>query len=90
MEVAGQLNRWLAAEGLSAGDLAAARPREFFAILRAGGQRRVPVMQTLDPLFAFLHDEQVLPPGSAATPVEELPASYRRYLMPGRGGAWRR
>jgi integrase/recombinase XerD len=87
MEVAGQLNRWLAAEGLSAGDLAAARAREFFAALRAGGQRRVPAMQTLDPLFAYLHDEQVLPPGPAATPAEELLASYRRYLMLERGVA---
>jgi hypothetical protein len=82
MEVAGQLNRWLAAEGLSAADLAAARAGQFFAALRAGGQRRVPAMQTLAPLFAYLHDEQVLPPEQvAATPAEELLASYRRYLI---------
>jgi hypothetical protein len=71
MEAVGQLNRWLAAEGLSAADLTAARAGQFFAALRAGGQRRVPAMQTLAPLFGYLHDEQVLPPEQvAATPAE--------------------
>jgi hypothetical protein len=47
MEVAGQLNRWLAAEGLSAADLAVDRAVQFFAALRAAGRRRVPAMPTL-------------------------------------------
>lgn len=88
MEVAGQLNSWLAAEGLSAADLAAARAGQFFAALRARGQRRVPAMPTLAPLFAYLRDGQVLPPEQAAvTPAEELLASYRRYLTVDRGVA---
>jgi integrase/recombinase XerD len=88
MEVVGQLNRWLAAEGLSAADLAVARAGQFFAALRAGGQRRVPGMRTLAPLFAYLRDQQVLPPEqAAATPAEELLASYRRYLAQERGVA---
>jgi site-specific recombinase XerD len=87
MEVAGQLNRWLAAEGLSAADLAVARAGQFFAALRAAGQRRVPAMPTLAPLFAYLQDQQVLPPERAATPTEELLASYRRYLARERGVA---
>jgi hypothetical protein len=41
MRVAGQLDRWLAAEGLAAADLAVARAGQFFAALRAGGCRRV-------------------------------------------------
>ena len=86
--VMGQLNRWLAAERLSAADLAVARAGQFFAARRAAGQRRVPTMQTLAPLFAYLQDQQVLPPEqpAAATPAEELLASYRRYLARERGG----
>ena len=88
MEVAGQLDRWLAAEGLSAADLAAAGVGRFFAALRAAGQRRVPAMPTLAPLFAYLRGLQVLPPEqAAATPAEELLASYRRYLAQERGVA---
>src|SRR5262249_35246908 len=48
----------------------------------------VPAMQTLAPLFAYLQDEQVLPPEQAtATPAEELLASYCRYLTRERGVA---
>jgi site-specific recombinase XerD len=88
MKVAGQLDRWLAAEGLAAADLAMGRAGQFFAALRAGGQRRVPAMPTLAPLFAYLQTQHVLPPEQAAvTPVEELLASYRRYLVVQRGVA---
>jgi integrase/recombinase XerD len=87
MEVVGQLNCWLAAEGLSAAGLAATRAGQFFAALRAGGRRRVPAMQRLAPLFASLQDEQVRPPEqAAAAPAEELLASYCRYLTVERGG----
>lgn len=88
MEVAGQLDRWLAAEGLAAADLAVARAGQFFAALRAGGRRRVPAMPALAPLFAYLQAQHVLPPEQAAvTPAEELLASYRRYLAVERGVA---
>ena len=87
MEVAGQLDRWLADEGLSAADLAVARAGQFFMALRAAGQRRVPAMQTLVPLFAYLRDQQVLPPEQAAAPAEELLVSYGRYLALERGVA---
>ena len=88
MEVAGQLDRWLAAEGLAAADLAVARAGQFFAAVRAGGRRRVPAMPTLAPLFAYLQAQHVLPPEQAAvTPAEELLASYRRYLAVERGVA---
>lgn len=87
--VMGQLDRWLAAERLSAADLAVARAGQFFAARRAVGQRRVPTMQTLAPLFAYLQDRQVLPPEkpAPAAPAEELLASYRRYLAQERGVA---
>jgi integrase/recombinase XerD len=87
MEVVGQLDRWLAAEGLSVTDLAADRAGQFFAALRAAGQR-VPAMRTLAPLFAYLHDEQVLSAEPAAvTPAGELLVSYHRYLTVERGVA---
>jgi integrase/recombinase XerD len=87
--VMGQLNRWLAAEGLSAADLAVARAGQFFAARRAAGQRRVPAMQTLGPLFAYLRGQQVLAPEqpAVATPSGELLASYHRYLVRDRGVA---
>ena len=45
-------------------------------------------MQTLAPLFGYLHDEQVLlPEQAAAATAEELLASYRRYLILERGVA---
>jgi integrase/recombinase XerD len=87
--VMGQLDRWLAAECLAAADLTVARAGQFFAARRAAGQRRVPTMQTLAPLFACLQDQQVLAPEqpAAVTPAEELLASYRRYLDRERGVA---
>lgn len=87
--VVGQLDRWLAGERLCAADLAVARAGQFFAARRAAGQRRVPAMQTLAPLFAYLQDQHVLRPEepAAATPAEELLASYRRYLARERGVA---
>jgi hypothetical protein len=88
MEVAGQLDRWLTAEGHAVAGLTVARAGQFFAALRAAGQRRVPAMPTLAPLFAYPRDQQVLPPERApATPAEELLASYRRYLAVERGVA---
>lgn len=88
LEVVGQLDRWLGDGGLSAAGLSVAQAELFFAALRAGGKRRVPAMQTLGPLFAYLRDQQVLPPEEpAATPVEELLASYRCYLARERGVA---
>jgi integrase len=66
-----------------------ARAGQFFAARRAAGQRRVPTMQTLGPLLAYLQDQQVLPldQPAAATPAEELLASYRGYLVRERGAA---
>jgi integrase/recombinase XerD len=89
LAVMGQLDRWLAAERLCAADLAVPRAGQFFAARRAAGQRRVPTMQTLAPLFGYLQDQQVLPPEqpAAAAPAEELLASYRRYLAQDRGVA---
>jgi site-specific recombinase XerD len=89
LQVMGQLNRWLAGEGLSAAGLSVSRAGQFFAARRSAGQRRVPTMLTLAPLFGYLRDQQVLPPGQppATTPVEELLARYRCYLARDRGVA---
>lgn len=89
LQVMGQLNRWLAGEGLCAAGLSVSWAERFFAARRAAGQRRVPTMQTLAMLFGYLRDQQVLPPEqpSATTPVEELLARYRCYLAQDRGVA---
>jgi len=86
--VMAQLDRWLLASGIPL-ESAAARAGEFFATRRAIGQRRVPTIQTLAPLFAYLRGQEVLPPEAptAATAVEDLLASYRCCLVRERGVA---
>jgi site-specific recombinase XerD len=83
----GQLDCWLSGEGLSAGDLAPAVAGRFLASRRARGQRRVPTLASLAPLFDYLRNQQVLPPEQieAATSQGELLARYRRYLLNDRG-----
>ena len=51
----GQLNRWLADEGLGVGDLSPARVEEFLGVRRAG-RRRAPTLASLVPLLDYLSD----------------------------------
>jgi integrase/recombinase XerD len=83
----GQLDRWLSGEGLAAGDLTPAVAGRFLASRRARGQRRVPTLASLAPLFDYLRNQHVLPPEQAkvATRRDELLACYRRYLLNDRG-----
>jgi integrase/recombinase XerD len=83
----GQLNRWLSSEGLGVEALTSARAEAFLAIRRAGGQRRVPTLVTLAPLFEFLRDRRVVPPENckAATHRDELFVRYRDHLVHARG-----
>ena len=82
----GQLNRWLADEGLGVGDLSPARVEEFLGVRRAG-RRRAPTLASLVPLLDYLSDEQVLPvaPAMVATARDELLAAYRHHLLRDRG-----
>ncbi|MGZ4524400.1 MAG: tyrosine-type recombinase/integrase [Mycobacteriaceae bacterium] len=81
----GQLNRWLADEGLGVGDLSPARVEEFLGVRRAG-RRRAPTLASLVPLLDYLSDEQVLlAPAMVATARDELLAAYRHHLLRDRG-----
>jgi site-specific recombinase XerD len=83
----GQLDRWLSGEGLAAGDLTPVVAGQFLASRRARGQRRVPTLASLAPLFDYLRNQHVLPSGQpkVATRQDELLARYRRYLLNDRG-----
>ena len=83
----GQLNRWLTAQGLGAEELTSEVAQRFLASRRAGGQRRVPTLASLMPLFDYLRELSVLPaePRADLTPQDELLAGYRRYLTHDRG-----
>lgn len=87
LELMGQLSRWLDDRGLTVGDLTAARAEQFLGARRVAGQRRVPTLVTLGPLFAYLRSQQAapleLPP--VPTPTEELLARYRHHLVHDRG-----
>jgi integrase/recombinase XerD len=84
----GQLDRWLAAEGLTAADLSCGVAEQFFASRRARGQRRVPTMEALSPLFVYLiglgvvdHDAMRAP----RTAVDDALDRYREHLVDQRG-----
>ena len=79
----GQLNRWLADKGFSAGELTTARAEEFFASRRALGQHWVATNRSLASLFEYLRAEGgVAPPLSPPrTAIDELLGEYRNYLI---------
>ena len=83
----GQVDRWLSAAGLGAGDLSLAVARQFLADRRARGKRRVPTLAGLAPLLGYLRGEGVLPPEppAAVTGTDVLLARYRGYLAGDRG-----
>jgi site-specific recombinase XerD len=84
----GQLDRWLAGEDIPPAELASARAQEFLATRRARGQRRVPTLRTLVPLFGYLRGRQVVPPEQPMkTPLEALLERYRHHLVHDRGQA---
>jgi site-specific recombinase XerD len=86
LELLGQLSLWLVAQELSTVKLTRAQAQRFFAARRAAGQRRVPTLQTLAPLFDYLCDEQVLPAEQPrATRLEDLLVRYGHYLEHDRG-----
>src|SRR5262245_53871594 len=81
MDLLGQLDVWLAAQELPAAGLTTAEAQRFFASRRAAGQRRVPALQTLAPIFDYLRAEVVLPAEPSQTPSRDvLLAEYGEYL----------
>jgi|AntDryMetagUQ255_1029468.scaffolds.fasta_scaffold02501_2 site-specific recombinase XerD len=83
----GQLNRWLAAEGVGVGELTPGIAQRFLDHRRATGQRRVPTLAALTPLFDHLRAQGVLPAEAPTEPtlVEQLLAGYRHHLVHDRG-----
>jgi integrase/recombinase XerD len=83
----GQLSCWMSGAGLTAGELTPAVAGQFLAFRRAGGQRRVPTLAALAPLFGFLRDQRVLPPEQPPVPTrrDELLGRYRCHLVEDRG-----
>ncbi|HVO72240.1 MAG TPA: site-specific integrase [Aggregatilineaceae bacterium] len=82
------LDRWLSRKGLDIAGLTPARVEEYFAERRAGGYVGERTARALRPLMGYLQQLDVLPvfPSPApATPVNELLARYRRYLIVERG-----
>jgi len=81
-------SRWLASQGLDAGDFAPARVEEFLEARRAAGYTAMLSTRATEPLLAYLRGLGVAPiPRSVppATPVEALLERYRRYLIQERG-----
>jgi integrase/recombinase XerD len=77
------LSDWLAAEGVAVSGLSSEVAERFCAARRAAGHTDRVTVKALDPLLRFLRALGVAPPASSpapAGPVEELLASFRRYL----------
>jgi site-specific recombinase XerD len=88
LRVLGQLGRWMASEGVEPGQVDAAAVEVFLAARRAGGDRQVPTVRALGQLVRYLRDVGVMAPEDglqALTPLEELIAAYRAWLVVERG-----
>lgn len=83
----GQLNRWLTAAGLGVEELTWEVAQRFLDHRRAAGQRQVPTLASLTPLFDYLRESSVLVAEAAAepTPRDKLLAGYRHHLIHDRG-----
>jgi site-specific recombinase XerD len=87
LKVLGQLGRWMAGAGLEAGQLDDAAIDRFLAARRVGGDRHVPTARALGQMVRYLREVGVVAPPSARalTPLDELLAEYRRWLVEQRG-----
>lgn len=86
LSVVGQLGRWMAAVDIEVSGLDATSIEAFVRSLRDDGARRVPGVRSLAPLFDYLRSQNLLvaeaPP---KTPVDDLLADYRAWLVVDRG-----
>lgn len=92
--VMARVSRWLAGEGLDAGDLSAVGVQRMLAAWRAAAQPgvRVPTARALAVMLGYLREQGVLraePMVEADGPLDELLAGYRGYLAGDRGLAAR-
>jgi hypothetical protein len=84
----GQLGRWMAVEGVEAGQLDGEGVERFLAARRAGGECRPASLGELRQLVAYLREVGAMRPASPRTftPVEMLVEDYRRWLSGDRVG----
>jgi integrase/recombinase XerD len=82
------LSSWLAAKEVAASGLSSEVAERFCAARRAAGHTNRVTIKALDPLLGYLRGLRVAPPASTPAPVgpvEELLASFRRYMEQERG-----
>ena len=87
LKVMGQLGRWMDAQGVADNGLANADIASFCRFSDSRSARRGPRLRSADPLVSYLRDVGVLEPLSIApvTPVEELLAGFRSWMIAERG-----
>jgi site-specific recombinase XerD len=83
----GQLNRWLVSVDRGVDELTPGVVEEFLATRRARGQRRVPTLASVAPLFEYLTKQGVLQvePPTPPTAREVLLDDYHDHLVHDRG-----
>jgi len=83
----GELNEWLAGQGMDAGELSAPTAERFLDACRADGRRRVATMVSLAPLLTYLRAQGAAPalPPAPVTARDEFLTRYRRHLVQERG-----
>jgi site-specific recombinase XerD len=82
----GRLGRWMADVEVEATDLNATTVGAFLMFLRASGARRIPGPRALRPLLDCLTTQGILSEDPAPlTPLDELIADYRAWLVDDRG-----
>ena len=88
LKVLGQLGRWMDSEGVESGALDMAAVEAFRAARRDGGDRRVASIGELRHLMRYLLEVGVIAVEAETgvpTPLEQLIADYRRWLVVERG-----
>lgn len=86
LKVAGQLGRWMAVVDIEVSGLDATTVDAFVRDCRDGDARRVPGVRSLTPLLDYLRSQGLLVMEALpSTPVEELVADYRAWLVVDRG-----
>lgn len=87
LQLMAHASRWLAEQGLAAGDLSAVEVERFVDCRRSLGYRGHRSSQALVPLLRYLRELGTLPVAAAVdtSPVEELLERYRGHLVSARG-----
>jgi len=87
LQLMAHASRWLAEQGLAAGDLSAVQVERFVECRRTQGYRGHRSSHALEPLLRYLRELGTFPVAAAVdmTPVEDLLERYRGHLISARG-----